>query len=82
MGRINAQSIGQQPGGRTNGYDRKQGIITGGSEVEEACDSPNGPKQPNGREAEEARATEGIPLVMPVIEELRDISSRTGIAFD
>jgi LDH2 family malate/lactate/ureidoglycolate dehydrogenase len=34
------------------------------------------------REAEEARATEGIPLVMPVIEELRDISSRTGIAFD
>ena len=34
------------------------------------------------REAEAVRATEGIPLVMPVVEELRDISTRTGIAFD
>ena len=34
------------------------------------------------REAEAVRATEGIPLVMPVVEELRDISKRTGIAFD
>jgi len=34
------------------------------------------------REAEELRATEGVPLVMPVVEELRDISMRTGIAFD
>ena len=34
------------------------------------------------REAEAVRATEGIPLVMPVVEELRDISERTGIAFD
>jgi len=33
------------------------------------------------REAEEVRAIEGIPLILPVVEELRDISSRTGIAF-
>ena len=35
-----------------------------------------------GIEAEAVRAAEGIPLVMPVVEELRDISKRTGIAFD
>ena len=34
------------------------------------------------REAEELRATEGVPLVMPVVEELKDISSKTGVPFD
>jgi LDH2 family malate/lactate/ureidoglycolate dehydrogenase len=34
------------------------------------------------REAEAVRAEEGIPLVMPVVEDLRDIASQTGIAFD
>ena len=34
------------------------------------------------REAEAVRAKEGIPLVMPVVEDLRDIASQTGIAFD
>ena len=34
------------------------------------------------REAHEVRQTEGIPLVVPVVEELRDISNKTGIEFD
>ena len=34
------------------------------------------------REAETQRAKAGIPLVMPVVDDLRDIASRTGIAFD
>jgi LDH2 family malate/lactate/ureidoglycolate dehydrogenase len=34
------------------------------------------------REFEARRRTEGIPLVMPVVEELRDISKQTGIPFD
>lgn len=33
-------------------------------------------------EAEETRRKKGIPLVLPVIEELRDISEKTGIPFD
>ena len=32
--------------------------------------------------AEAIRGEEGIPLVMPVVEDLRDIASQTGIAFD
>ena len=44
----------------------------------------NGPIIPGDpeREAEEIRSKEGIPLVEPVIEELNDISKRTGIPFD
>ena len=34
------------------------------------------------REFETLRRTGGIPLVMPLVEELRDISKRTGIPFD
>ena len=34
------------------------------------------------REAERIRSEQGIPLVKPVVEDLRDISRRTGIAFD
>ena len=34
------------------------------------------------REAERIRSKEGIPLVEPVIEELNDISAKTGIPFD
>ncbi len=34
------------------------------------------------REAESIRRVSGIPLVLPVVEELRDISRQTGIAFD
>lgn len=34
------------------------------------------------REAEAIRSKDGIPLVMPVVEDLRDISEKTGIAFD
>lgn len=33
------------------------------------------------REAEAIRRTQGIPLVMPVVEDLRDIARRTGIPF-
>lgn len=33
-------------------------------------------------QAEQWRRAEGIPLVMPVVEELRDISARTGIPID
>ena len=43
----------------------------------------NGPLVPGDpeREAEAIRRRDGIPLVLPVIEELRDISRQTGIAF-
>lgn len=34
------------------------------------------------REAEAIRSKEGIPLIMPVVEDLRDISTKTGIPFD
>ena len=34
------------------------------------------------REAEAARTRDGIPLVLPVVEELRDVAEKTGIAFD
>ncbi len=34
------------------------------------------------RECERIRASSGIPLLLPVIEDLRDISRKTGIAFD
>ena len=44
----------------------------------------NGPLIPGDpeREAEEKRCVEGIPLVLPVIEDLREISRETGVAFD
>jgi hypothetical protein len=31
---------------------------------------------------EKVRSVKGVPLVMPVVEELRDISRKTGIPFD
>ena len=34
------------------------------------------------REAESIRSKEGIPLVLPVVKDLRDISQKTGIEFD
>src|SRR5262249_45319580 len=34
------------------------------------------------REAEVVRRRDGIPLIAPVVEELRDIARRTGIPFD
>ncbi len=34
------------------------------------------------REAEQARRKNGVPLILPVIEELRDISQKTGIPFE
>jgi LDH2 family malate/lactate/ureidoglycolate dehydrogenase len=44
----------------------------------------NGPLIPGDpeREAEELRREKGVPLIMPVIEELRDISRKTGIPFE
>ncbi len=44
----------------------------------------NGPLIPGDpeREAEQLRREKGVPLVLPVIEDLRDISARTGIPFD
>ena len=44
-------------------------------------DGPLIPGDPE-REAEKIRSKEGIPLVEPVIEELNDISAKTGIPFD
>ncbi len=46
--------------------------------------STNGPIIPGDpeREAEIERSSGGIPLIEPVIEELRDISKKTGIPFD
>jgi LDH2 family malate/lactate/ureidoglycolate dehydrogenase len=44
----------------------------------------NGPLIPGDpeREAEQERRKNGVPLILPVIEELRDISQRTGIQFE
>jgi len=44
----------------------------------------NGPLIPGDpeREAEVHRRKKGIPLVMPVVEELRDIAKQTGIPFE
>ncbi len=44
----------------------------------------NGPLIPGDpeREAEQARRKNGVPLILPVIEELRDISQKTGIPFE
>ena len=44
-------------------------------------DGPLLPGDPE-RAAEEVRRREGIPLILPVVEELRDISRQTGIPFD
>ena len=44
----------------------------------------NGPLIPGDpeREAEEIRTKEGIPLIKPVVDDLLDISKKTGIAFE
>ncbi len=44
----------------------------------------NGPLIPGDpeREMEEARRKKGVPLILPVVEALRDISRKTGIPFD
>jgi LDH2 family malate/lactate/ureidoglycolate dehydrogenase len=44
----------------------------------------NGPLIPGDpeREAERVRREEGVPLIRPVIEELRDISEKTRIPFE
>jgi LDH2 family malate/lactate/ureidoglycolate dehydrogenase len=44
----------------------------------------NGPMIPGDpeREAELARRKNGVPLILPVVEELRDISQKTGIPFE
>lgn len=44
----------------------------------------NGPLIPGDpeREAEQIRSKQGIPLILPVVEEMRDISKKTGIPFD
>jgi LDH2 family malate/lactate/ureidoglycolate dehydrogenase len=44
----------------------------------------NGPLIPGDpeREMEKVRSVKGVPLVLPVVEELRDISEKTGIPFD
>jgi LDH2 family malate/lactate/ureidoglycolate dehydrogenase len=44
-------------------------------------DGPLIPGDPE-REAERVRVTEGIPLLQPVVDELREISMATGISFD
>lgn len=44
-------------------------------------DGPLIPGDPE-REAEAIRREQGIPLVMPVVEELREISKQTGVPFD
>ena len=44
-------------------------------------DGPLIPGDPE-REAEKVRAKEGIPLLMPVIDDLRDISRQTGVPLD
>ena len=44
-------------------------------------DGPLIPGDPE-RESEAIRSAQGIPLVMPVVEDLRDISKKTGIPFD
>jgi LDH2 family malate/lactate/ureidoglycolate dehydrogenase len=44
----------------------------------------NGPLLPGDpeREAEKWRRENGVPLVVPVVEELRDIAQKTGIPFE
>jgi L-2-hydroxycarboxylate dehydrogenase (NAD+) len=44
----------------------------------------NGPLIPGDpeREAEQIRREKGVPLILPVLEELRDISAKTGIPFE
>jgi LDH2 family malate/lactate/ureidoglycolate dehydrogenase len=44
----------------------------------------NGPLLPGDpeREAENVRRKNGVPIVMPVVEELRDIAKQTGIPFE
>lgn len=44
----------------------------------------NGPLIPGDpeREAEQVRRKNGVPLILPVVEELRDISQKTGIPFE
>lgn len=44
----------------------------------------NGPLIPGDpeREAEQLRRKNGVPLILPVVEELKDISQKTGIPFD
>jgi LDH2 family malate/lactate/ureidoglycolate dehydrogenase len=44
----------------------------------------NGPLIPGDpeRETEQVRRKHGVPLILPVIEDLRDISRKTGIPFD
>ena len=44
----------------------------------------NGPLIPGDpeREAERVRSVSGVPLIMPVVEELRAISKKTGVPFD
>ncbi len=44
----------------------------------------NGPLLPGDpeREAENWRRANGVPLVLPVVEELRDIAKKTGIPFE
>lgn len=44
-------------------------------------DGPLIPGDPE-REAEQVRRKDGIPLILPVVEDLRDIASKTGVAFD
>jgi L-2-hydroxycarboxylate dehydrogenase (NAD+) len=44
-------------------------------------DGPLIPGDPE-REAEQLRRKKGVPLILPVIEELKDISQKTGIPFD
>ena len=44
-------------------------------------DGPLVPGDPE-REAEKIRVQEGVPLVMPVIEDLREIANYTGVSFD
>ena len=49
-----------------------------------AAPGTNGPLIPGDpeREAEHRRRKSGVPLILPVIEDLRDISKKTGIAFE
>ena len=44
----------------------------------------NGPLIPGDpeREAEAIRSKEGVPLIKPVVDDLLDISKKTGIAFE
>ena len=52
-----------------------------GTKPAPGTDGPLVPGDPE-RAAETARAAQGVPLVMPVVEDLRTISRATGIALD